>query len=298
MNNNMYAHPATQANLATLRDRGVTVIEPDEGPLASRGEWGVGRLPEPALLLSAVEGAVARTSSLVGVQVLVTAGGTREPIDGVRYVGNRSSGRMGIALAAEAARRGAHVTVVAANVALPRVPGVEYVDVETAAELAAACHERFGSCDVLLMSAAVADFRPGAPVAGKLKKAGREGLELSLEPTEDVLARLAAARRDGQTLVGFAAEHGEGAREHAREKRARKGLDLVVVNDISRADIGFDSEHNEVTIVGSDRETAVPRAAKSAVAAAVLDEVERLRAAPEGRHGAAGGTGQGRAAGV
>jgi phosphopantothenoylcysteine decarboxylase/phosphopantothenate--cysteine ligase len=211
--------------------------------------------------------------------VLVTAGGTREPIDSVRYVGNRSSGRMGWALAERAARRGATVTVIAANVALPHAPGISYRSVETAAQLGEACAEEFPGCDVLLMAAAVADFRPTAPAATKLKKDARDRPDtLALEPTDDVLSGLAAQRRADQTLIGFAAEHGEGALAYARGKLARKRLDAVVVNDISRSDIGFDAAENEVTIVTPDGEREVPRAAKSAIADAILDEVARLRA--------------------
>ena len=210
--------------------------------------------------------------------MLVTAGGTREPIDSVRYVGNRSSGRMGLALAAEAARRGAEVTLVCANVALPRPEGVRTVEVETAAQLAEATGREFEAADVLLMAAAVADFRPSAPESQKISKAGRDGLAIDLEPTTDVLGTLVSARRDGQTLVGFAAEHGEGAVERGRGKLERKGLDAVVVNDISRSDIGFDADHNEVSIVTAGGERRVQRGPKSAVAAAVLDEVEALRA--------------------
>ena len=170
MNNAMYEHPATQANLATLRARGVTVLEPGTGSLGSPGEFGIGRLPEPPELLAAVEGVLRVGGELDGLNVLVTAGGTREPIDAVRFVGNRSSGRMGFALAEEAQRRGANVTVIAANVSLPRAAGIEYVDVQTAAELADACAARFDACDVLLMAAAVADYRPEDAHAGKLKK--------------------------------------------------------------------------------------------------------------------------------
>ena len=161
MNDAMYEHPATQANLETLRRRGAIVLEPGTGALGSPGEWGIGRLPEPPEILAAIEAALAAApKDLDGLRVLVTAGGTREPIDAVRFVGNRSSGRMGFALAEEAARRGADVTVVAANVALPRQAGVRYVDVETAAELGAACADAFDACDLLLMAAAVADYRP------------------------------------------------------------------------------------------------------------------------------------------
>ena len=213
-----------------------------------------------------------------GLRVLVTAGGTREPIDSVRYVGNRSSGRMGLALAGEAARRGASVTLIAANVALAAPAGVRVVEVETAAELLHAARAEFAEAHVLLMAAAVADFRPAEVLDEKISKSGRDGLALELEPTEDVLATLAGARAPGQTLVGFAAEHGEGAVERGRSKLERKGLDAVVVNDISRGDIGFDAPDNEVTIVTSAGEQAVPLGSKQSVAGAILDEVEVLRA--------------------
>ncbi len=284
MNDRMWDHPATRANVALLRERGVTVIPPGTGALASRGEAGPGRLAEPAELLAALEAVLpARAAGpLEGLRVLVTAGGTREPIDAVRFLGNRSSGRMGFALADAAARRGAAVTVLAANVALPRRPGIEYVDVETAAELHAAATERFERADVLLMAAAVADFRPRAAVAEKLKKdAGVP--ELALEPTEDILATLSARRRPGQTLAGFAAETGQGALEHAHGKLARKGLDLVAVNDVSVPGIGFDAEENEMVLVSAAGERTVKRAAKAAVAEAILDEVVEIRRV----HGAA-----------
>jgi phosphopantothenoylcysteine decarboxylase/phosphopantothenate--cysteine ligase len=184
---------------------------------------------------------------------------------------------MGLALAEEARRRGAEVTVVAANVSLPRPEGIRFIDVETASELESAAREGFGRADVLLMAAAVADFRPRNPEQSKIKKAGRDSLALELEATEDVLGALAASRRGDQTLVGFAAEHGGDPVAEAREKLERKGLDAVVVNDISRADIGFDTEENEVTIVTSSGARPVPHGPKSAVAAAVLDEVELLR---------------------
>ena len=282
MNNHMWEHPATQANVATLRARGVVVLEPGSGRLASPGEEGAGRLPEPGALLEAIEAltrpvAPAPTPDLVGLRVLVTAGGTREPIDAVRFVGNRSSGRMGFALASEAAALGAAVTVIAANVALPRDAGVTYVDVETAAELQAACAAAFPGADVLLMAAAVADFRPARSFAGKLKKASEERMRVELERTPDILSGLAAARRPGQTVVGFAAEHGEGALDYGRDKLARKGLDAVVVNDVARADIGFDAPDNEVTIITAAGETHVARASKPQIARAVLDAVVTLR---------------------
>jgi phosphopantothenoylcysteine decarboxylase/phosphopantothenate--cysteine ligase len=292
MNNRMYEHPATRANLELLRSRGARVVDPGTGRLASKGEWGVGRLAEPAEILAAAEAAIADSAadpapargrsyaprSLDGLRVLVTAGGTREPIDSVRFIGNRSSGRMGIALAEEAARRGADVTLVAANVTIQLPDGVEPVPVETTDELATAVREAFPGADVLIMAAAPADFRPEG-VEGKLdREAGARTIEL--RPTEDIVAGVAAGRRADQTVVGFAAEHGEGALERGRAKLARKALDAVVVNDISRPEIGFDSEENEVTIVVSNGEREVGRRSKSEVAAAILDEVERLRAAP------------------
>src|SRR3954451_4866214 len=192
----MWEHPAKQANLATLRERGVTVVEPGTGALATKHEWGVGRLAEADRLLAAVEALMPLgTRPWAGLRVLVPAGGTREPIDAVRYVGNRSSGRMGFAVAEEAAALGADVTLLVANVALPRHPRVRYVDVETAAELQAACADAFPSADVLVMAAAVSDFRPAAPENVKVKKDGRDGLDLRLEPTTDILAGLAAGRR-------------------------------------------------------------------------------------------------------
>ncbi|MEA2394514.1 MAG: phosphopantothenoylcysteine decarboxylase / phosphopantothenate---cysteine ligase, partial [Solirubrobacteraceae bacterium] len=281
MNNRMYEDAATQANLATLRERGILVVDPEEGALASRGEHGVGRLAQPERLLAALESmAPAPAGPWDGLHVLITAGGTREPIDSVRYIGNRSSGRMGLALAAAARARGADVTVVAANVLLPAAPGVRVVAVETAAELAAACDERFDAADVLLMAAAVADFRPAAPETSKISKADQAGgLNLSLEATADVLAALSERRRPGQVLVGFAAEHGEGGVDRARGKLEHKQLDAVVVNDISRADIGFDTPDNEVTILtvaGPDQH--VPVGSKAQVASAIIDAVEALRA--------------------
>lgn len=281
MNSHMYEHPATRANLELLRSRGARIVEPGSGRLASKGEWGVGRLAEPPEILAAIEAALAYAPrSLDGMRVLVTAGGTREPIDSVRFVGNRSSGRMGLALAEEAARRGADVTLIAANVTLP-LPATA-VPVETTAELEAAVRERFPSADVLIMAAAPADFRPAEPIDDKLSREGGEGLSIGFEPTTDIVAGAAAGRRPDQTVIGFAAEHGEGAVERGREKLVRKGLDAVVVNDISRTDIGFDSTENEVTIVLPDAEREVGRRSKPEVAAAILDEVERLRTAASG----------------
>jgi phosphopantothenoylcysteine decarboxylase / phosphopantothenate---cysteine ligase len=277
MNDRMYADAATQANLAVLRERGVEVIEPEEGKLASRGEFGRGRLPDPEQLLARVEAALpAGNRPWDGLRVLVTAGGTREPIDAVRFIGNRSSGRMGIALAAAAARRGAEVTLIAANVELPAPAGVRRIEVETAAQLAAAAEEEFASTHVLLMAAAPADFRAADPAAGKLQRSG--SLELSLQPTEDILARLASHRAEGQTIVGFAAEHGGEAVERARGKLERKGADAIVLNDVSNPEIGFESDRNAVTLITAAGESEVPIASKDAVAEAILDEVDRLRA--------------------
>jgi phosphopantothenoylcysteine decarboxylase/phosphopantothenate--cysteine ligase len=247
-------------------------------------------MSEPAELLAAVEARLAESAwaggdgfgaggGWLGVRVLVTAGGTREPIDSVRYIGNRSSGRMGFALAERAARRGAEVTVIAANVALPAPSGVSVVAVETAAELKAACDERFDAADVLLMAAAVADFRPRNPAAHKLKKTDpTHPRDLMLEPTEDVLSALAGRRRPGQILVGFAAEHGDGAIDYARDKLERKRLDAIVVNDISRPGIGFDAPDNEVTVLTRERgELRLRKAKKEQIADGVLDEVDRIR---------------------
>ena len=278
MNGHMYEHPATRANLDLLERRGALVVAPESGALASRGEWGIGRLPEPDRILSALERRLTYAPrSLDGLRVLVTAGGTREPIDAVRFVGNRSSGRMGLALAREAASRGAEVTTILANVLLPRPDGVRHLDVETAEELGRVASVEFERADVLLMAAAVGDFRPSARESGKIAKAGRDGLSIDLEPTTDVLAALAGERRAGQTIVGFAAEHGDGASARARAKLERKGLDAIVLNDISDADIGFDSPDNEVTIITPDGVLPVARGSKDAVAAAILDRVQEMR---------------------
>jgi phosphopantothenoylcysteine decarboxylase/phosphopantothenate--cysteine ligase len=293
MNARMYEHAATQQNLDTLRARGAVVLEPGEGRLASPGESGVGRLVEPAQLLAACEqvlfgrrpgksAAAGAHGPLAGVRVLVTAGGTREPIDSVRFIGNNSSGRMGLALAGAARRRGADVVLLCANVALPEPAGVSRTDVSSAAELSAACEREFASCQVLLMAAAVADFTPSAGGEGKIKREGSDGLSLALAPTADILAGLGERRREGQTLVGFAAEHGPEAVGRAEGKLAAKHLDALVVNDIAREDIGFDVDCNEVTILTAGENSHierlhVPRASKDAVAEAILDTVERLR---------------------
>jgi phosphopantothenoylcysteine decarboxylase / phosphopantothenate---cysteine ligase len=280
MNHQMWQNAATQANIELLRERAVTIVDPEVGSLASRNEWGSGRLAQPATILAVVEQIVpAGARPWDGRRVLVTAGGTREPIDAVRFVGNRSSGRMGFALAEAAAARGADVTVIAANVDLPRHAQISYIDVGSAAQLEAAARDEFPSCDLLLMAAAVADFTASEPASGKLKKDGRSELELTLSPTIDVLAALSGLRTDGQTLVGFAAEHGADAVELGRTKLASKGLDALVINDVSGADIGFESSSNEVTIVTADGDRHVPKAEKLAVANEILDAVDEIHTA-------------------
>ncbi len=283
MNDRMYADPATQENLARLRERGVVVIEPGEGPLASRGEHGKGRLPDPAELLAEVEAVLpAGERPWDGLRVLVTAGGTREPIDPVRFVGNRSSGRMGLALAAAAARRGAEVILVAANVDLPTPAGARRIDVTTAADLEAVVRSEFGSTHLLLMAAAPADFRPEVIAEDKLSRGG-EGLDLHLEPTDDILAAVTAERSGGQTIVGFAAEHGAGGAARAREKLAQKGADMIVLNDVSDPEIGFESDRNAVTLVEADGEREIALDTKDAIAEAILDRVAEIRSRAPGR---------------
>ncbi len=275
MNPRMWSHPATRANAEALRARGVVLVGPDEGETAE-GELGVGRMAEPEDVVRAALALLAPSNSLLQAKrVLVSAGGTREPLDAVRFVGNRSSGRMGVALAAEAARRGAEVTLLAANLAVPVPAGVEVVPTPAAADLEREALARAAEADVVVMAAAVADYRPADAVAAKRPK-DTATWTIELEPTTDVLAALGARRRDGQLLVGFAADHGERGLERAREKLARKGADLFVFNDVSRGDIGFDAPHNEVTLLAAGGERTLAKAPKEEIAAAVLDEVERL----------------------
>lgn len=274
MNTRMYLHPATVANLAVLESRGVHLVQPGTGLLAD-GEIGVGRLAEPTDIADAIEAALTGRGQLAGRRVLVSAGGTREPIDPVRYVGNRSSGKMGWAVAEAARRRGAQVTVLAANVDLPRHPDIRYVDTPTAADLHVAATAEFGTCDLLVMAAAVADFRPADAHAGKIDKRSHGGLDLALVPTVDILGDL-AGRRERQVVVGFAAEHGPAGRERARGKLARKGLDLIVHNDVSVDGIGFGSDENEITIIGPDAEQELGRMSKDACAARILDAAGAL----------------------
>ena len=277
MNDRMYADAATQANLATLRERGVEVIEPDEGRLASRGEYGRGRLPAPERLLARIEAALPTGERpWDGLRVLVTAGGTREPIDPVRFIGNRSSGRMGIALAAAAASRGAEVTLIAANVALPAPAGVRRIDVETAEQLAAAASAEFPATHVLLMAAAPADFRAAAVAEGKLRR--QDGLDLHLEPTEDILAALTAGRnRRRRPSSASPPSTGETRSPAPATSSPRKGADLIVLNDVSDPTIGFESDRNAVTLIDKDMDTTVPVASKDAIAESILDKVDQLR---------------------
>jgi phosphopantothenoylcysteine decarboxylase/phosphopantothenate--cysteine ligase len=275
MNPRMWSHPATRANAETLRTRGVVLVGPDEGETAE-GELGVGRMAEPdEILRAALELLPPGNTVLQGRTVLISAGGTREPLDAVRYVGNRSSGRMGVALATEARRRGAEVTLLAANLAVPPPAGVEVVETPTAGDLEREALARAGAADVIVMAAAVADYRPGEALAAKRPK-GTATWMLELEPTTDVLSALGERRRENQLLVGFAAETGEAGFERAREKLARKGADLFVLNDVSRPDIGFDATDNEVTLLTASGERPVAKAPKEEVAAAILDEVEAL----------------------
>jgi len=270
MNTRMYLHPATGDNIALLRARGVTMVDPVSGLLAD-GEVGVGRLATPAAIADAIDATAHDAGRLAGVRVLVSAGGTREPIDPVRYVGNRSSGKMGWAVAEAARRRGARVTVLSANVDLQRHPDIRYVDTPTAADLHAAALDAFGECDLLVMAAAVADFRPASAHDGKIDKSAHGGLDLELVPTVDILSALAARRTPGQVVVGFAAEHGPAGRARAREKLARKSLDLIVHNDVSVPGVGFGSDENEITIIGAAGEESLGRMSKDACAGRILD---------------------------
>jgi phosphopantothenoylcysteine decarboxylase/phosphopantothenate--cysteine ligase len=272
MNPRMWMNPATRANVETLRARGVELVGPDEGEMAE-GEWGVGRLAEPVEIAARIEQLLA-PGALAGRRVLITAGGTREPVDSVRFVGNRSSGRMGVALAEEARRRGAEVIVLAANLSVDVPYGIEAIPTPTAESMRDAALA-LPDVDVLLLAAAVADYRPAEAVSGKRPK-DDQVWTLELAPTDDIAKALGERKRAGQVLVAFGAEHGEEGLERKRAMLETKNADLVVFNDVGRSDIGFDSADNEVLLIARDRERAVPKAAKAAVAAAILDEVERL----------------------
>ena len=235
---------------------------------------GSGRMSEPEAIFARAEEILSAAGTLDGRHVVVSAGGTREPLDTVRYLGNRSSGRMGVAVAEEAARRGAHVTLLAANVSIPVAPQIETVMTPTAAELAREAFARDGA-DVIVMAAAVADYRPSDAETAKRKKDGKPWTVM-LEPTEDILAELGRRRRPGQVLVGFAADEGAAGLEQARAKLERKRVNLLVFNDVSRSDIGFDSTMNEVTLIRAEGERTVGKRSKAACAAAILDEVASL----------------------
>jgi phosphopantothenoylcysteine decarboxylase/phosphopantothenate--cysteine ligase len=275
MNVRMWEHPATQENVAKLRERDVELLGPETGELAE-GEHGPGRMTEPGMIFARCQEILGQTTTLAGKHVVVSAGGTREPIDLVRFVGNRSSGRMGVALAAEAQRRGADVTLVYANGSVPPPPGVEVVPAPTAADLRREMLAR-ADADVVLMAAAVADYRPRKPVEGKRPKDQRTW-SLELEPTEDILAEL-GSRQDsdnGRVLVGFAADAGTRGLERAREKLANKRGNLFVYNDVSQPGIGFESEENALVLVSARGEKEIGRRSKEECAVAILDEVEGL----------------------
>ncbi len=286
MNTRMWEHPATQANIEVLRGRGAIVVGPNDGELAE-GEIGAGRMAEPAEIAGVVTGALGDSETagvsgaLAGKHVLVSAGGTREPLDSVRFLGNRSSGKMGVAVAAEARRRGAEVTLLAANLAVAAPAGVAVVETPTAADVERETSARAAAADVVVMAAAVADYRPAEPLAAKRPK-DSESWSLALEPTTDVLAGLGARSRNGQVLVGFGAETGVAGLERKRAMLHSKNLDLVVYNDVGREGIGFDADENEVVLLTRAGERSVTRAPKPEIAAAVLDEVERLLEEPDG----------------
>ena len=276
MHTEMWQHPATRANLATLEGRGVRVVAPGSGPLTS-GDVGPGRLAELDDLVAGVAAALAPARPLAGTRVLVSLGGTREPLDPVRYLGNRSSGRMGAAIVAEALRRGAEVTAVAAATTVEPPAGARLVRVETAQQLYDAVLAEADAQDVVVMAAAVADFRPKRVAEGKLKK--DQGVpEVVLEPTPDTLAELGRRRRPGQVLVGFAAETGDHLAA-ARRKLAAKRLDLVVLNHVEGARSAFGADQADASLVDADSVEELPGASKAAIAARLLDRVEALRRA-------------------
>jgi phosphopantothenoylcysteine decarboxylase/phosphopantothenate--cysteine ligase len=273
MHTEMWEHPAVQANITTLRSRGVHIVEPESGRLAG-GDVGAGRLADPATIVARVEALFAQ-GPLHGLHVVVSAGGTREPIDAVRVIANRSSGKQGYAIAAEAVARGARVSLVS-TVDLPLPRGVELHSVETAAQMQAALERLAPTADVVVMAAAVADFRPVQAADGKLKK-DRGVPEVVLEPTPDILAGLGERKHGGQVLVGFAAETDDLV-ANAESKLQRKRLDLVVANDVSAPGVGFQHDTNAVTLVRADgSQQSVPLTDKGTIAKVVLDTVSAIR---------------------
>ena len=265
--------PGDPGERRCARERGVELLGPAEGELAE-GEHGPGRMVEPEELFARCQELLGQTGPLAGKRVVVSAGGTREPIDLVRFVGNRSSGRMGVAVAAEAKRRGAEVTLVYANGVAPAPAGVEVVPAPTAADLGREMLAR-ADADVVVMAAAVADYRPGNPESGKRPK-DKEPWTITLEPTDDVLAELGRRKHNGQILVGFAAEGGEDGLERARGKLANKNGNLFVYNDVSQPGVGFESEDNEIVLLSALGERKLGRRSKEECAVAILDEVEAL----------------------
>jgi phosphopantothenoylcysteine decarboxylase/phosphopantothenate--cysteine ligase len=272
MNVNMWNHPATQANLEILRKRGVKIVEPDSGYLAC-GMIGAGRLAANETIVAAVLESLGAAKDLAGETVLITAGPTREKIDPVRYITNRSSGRMGYALAEAALRRGANVLLVSGPASIPPPDAAEITRVETAEQMRDAVLKLLPQATIVIMTAAVSDYRPKAAAVQKLKRTGPMALEL--EPTSDILAEL-AGKKTNQLIIGFAAET-ENVLESARKKLAKKSLDAIVVNDVSREGVGFDSDRNAVTILTQDDVVEVPETTKWEVAQRVLDQVVKLR---------------------
>ncbi|MET0607220.1 MAG: bifunctional phosphopantothenoylcysteine decarboxylase/phosphopantothenate--cysteine ligase CoaBC [Gaiellaceae bacterium] len=282
MNPRMWRNQATRANVDALEARAWELAGPEEGDTAE-GEVGVGRMSEPEEIFERASALLGKRDQLRGRRVLVTAGGTREPLDAVRFLGNRSSGRMGSAVAAEARRRGADVTLVASNLSVPVPVGVDVVQAPTAEDVARETLAR-GNADVVVMAAAVADYRPAEAEQEKRPKDDRPWT-VTLEPTTDVLRELGARRTNGQLLVGFAADRGERGLERAREKLGNKRVDLIVFNDVSRDDIGFDAADNEVVFVSRSGERRIQKAAKARIAAAILDEVAARLEGVNGRGG-------------
>src|SRR5579864_8687634 len=272
MNVNMWNHPATQANLEILRKRGVKIVEPDSGYLAC-GMIGPGRLAANESIVAAVMQALGASQDFAGETVLITAGPTREKIDPVRYITNRSSGRMGYALAEAALRRGARVLLVTGPTSIVPPNAAETTRVESAEEMRAAVLQLFSQATIVIKTAAVSDYRPKAAAIQKLKRSGPMSLEL--EPTSDILAEL-SAKKGTQLIIGFAAET-ENVLENARKKLAKKSLDAIVVNDVSHDGVGFDSDRNAVTILTQDEVLEVPETTKWEVAQRVLDQIVKLR---------------------
>ena len=273
MNVRMWEHPATQANARALAERGVELLGPAAGELAE-GEHGPGRMVEPEEIFARCQELLGQSGPLSGKRVVVSAGGTREPIDLVRFVGNRSSGRMGVAVATEAKRRGADVTLVYANGTAPVPAGIDVVPALTAADVGREVLAR-ADADVVVMAAAVSDYTPGNPEGGKRPK-DKEPWTITLEPTQDVLAELGRRKQNGQILVGFAAEAGDAGLERAKAKLANKNGNLFVYNDVSQPGVGFESEDNELVLLSSRGEKKIGRRSKEECAVAILDEVEAL----------------------